>query len=107
MGMAIFHVQYLAEPEREAKEFGSSGGACINCRVRATSVTEAQEIAIAAIRESHWRVLSVEEDCLEVTEDLYSGSEESLECFRQATLNGEYYVYHQWPNEPQDDDVVH
>jgi hypothetical protein len=104
--MAIFYVQYHAEPEPEAEAFRNSGGAYVNCWVKAASEAEARKIAIAAIRESNWKVFSVEDDCREVTEEYYSESEESLEYYRQAAVDGECYVYHQWPNEPQEEDVA-
>ena len=103
--MAIFYIQYHAEPEPETEAFGKFGGAYVNCWVKAASETEAQHVTTVAIRESNWKVLSVEDDCREVTEEYYSGNEEGFEYFRQATLDGECYVYHQWPNEPQDDPV--
>jgi hypothetical protein len=105
--MPIFFVQYHAEPTPESEAFEECGGAYVNCWVTAISEEEARKTATAAIQESKWKILSMEEACREVTEEHYSGDEESLEHYRQAALDGECYVYYQWPNEPQEEDVPH
>lgn len=61
----------------------------------------------AAIKESAWSILSVEEQCREVMERAYAESDEGLDHYRQAVVGGECYVFHQWPIESQEDDDVH
>lgn len=105
--MPIFYIQYKAEPTPESEEFETAGGAFVNCWVKIDSARKAQEQASAAIKESGWTILGVEEQCRELTEDYYSESDEGLEHFRQAVSDGECYVFHQWPLEPQEGDDVH
>ena len=32
---------------------------------------------------------------------------ETLKCFDEAVSNGECYVFHLWPLDPQEDDAIH
>jgi len=103
----IFYIQYRATPNPESEAFGECGGAYANCWIKADSEIQAKTIATKTIEETNWKIVSVEEDCREVTEEYYSENPKGLEYYRQATLDGECYVYHQWPNEPQEQDAVH
>lgn len=105
--MPIFYCQYQAVPTSQSEEFGDSGGAYVNCWVKADSAMQAREIAMQTIEATNWRVASVEEECREVTEEDFSENEAGLKYYRQATLDGECYVYHQWPKEPPEEDIVH
>mgnify|MGYP001565553037 CR=1 FL=1 len=105
--MPIFYVQYQAIPKPESDDFNKCGGAYVNCWVSAGSETQANEIARKSIEEIQWQVVAVDEECREVYEQYYSENTEGLEHYRQAVLDGEYYVYHQWTNEAQDQDALH
>ena len=105
--MPIFYFQYQALPTLQSEAFEDSGGAYVNCWVKADSEMQAREIATKAIEANNWRIVSVEEECREVTEEDFSENEKSLEYYLQATIDGECYVYHQWPNESQEGDIVH
>jgi hypothetical protein len=83
------------------------GGAYINCWVKAQSEEEASKSVSAMIRERGWKIVSIEEECREVTEALYAEHEESREYYDQAAVEGECYVFHQWPVDAHDDDDVH
>jgi hypothetical protein len=103
----VFYVQYEAAPSSGSEHFDTAGGAYVNCWVRASSEREAREQTSAAIKESGWIVLAVEDQCREVTERAYAESDEGLDHYRQAVMDGECYVFHQWPVEPQEGDDVH
>ena len=79
----------------------------MNCWVKATSKRKACEEASAAIKESGWTILAVEEQCREVDDGAYAGDAEGLDYYRQAVVDGECYVYHMWPVEAQEGDDVH
>jgi hypothetical protein len=105
--MPIFYIQYEAIPAPGSEDFETVGGAYVNCWVKVNSEREAREQTSTAITESGWRILAVEEQCREVTEGSYSETDEGLEHFRQAVVDGECYLFHQWPIEPQEGDDVH
>jgi hypothetical protein len=105
--MPIFYIQYQAVPTPGSEEFETAGGAFVNCWVKVDSAHEAQDQASAALKEGGWTILAVEEECREVTELYYSENDEGLEHFRQAVVDGECYVFYQWPLEPQEGDDVH
>ena len=69
--------------------------------------TGSERVTSDAIGEAGWRVLSVEEECCEVSEDWYSEDEEGREYYQQAISEGNCYVFYQWPVEPQEGDDVH
>jgi hypothetical protein len=63
-------------------------------------------LAESAINENHWKILNLEES-FPVTEEHYEENDESLEFYQQAVIDGEVYVYHSWPNEPQEEEQIH
>jgi hypothetical protein len=105
--MPVFYVQYETAPLPGSEHFENTGGAYVNCWVKAGSETQASERASAAVKESGWSILAVEEQCYEVTEEAYAEDDEGLEHYRRAVTEGECYVFHQWPAEPQEGDDVH
>jgi hypothetical protein len=105
--MPIFYVQYEVVPAPGSEHFETAGGAYVNCWVNVNSEREAQEQTSAVIRESGWTIRAVEEQCREVNELWYSENDEGLEHYRQAGVDGECYVFHQWPVEPQEGDDLH
>jgi hypothetical protein len=105
--MPIFYVQYEAVPAPGSGDFETAGGAYVNCWVEAGSEREAQKLTYTALSESGWTIQAVEETCREVTELSYSENDQGLEHYRQAASDGECYVFHQWPVEPQEEDDVH
>jgi hypothetical protein len=105
--MTIFYTIYEAIPLPESEDFEVCGGAYINCWVKAQSEEEASKSASAVIHERGWKVVSIQEECREVTEALYAEDEEGRGYYDQAVVDGECYVFHQWPVDAQDDDDVH
>jgi hypothetical protein len=105
--MTIYYVMYEAMPNADSEDFANCGGAYVNCWVRADSEGEAERMASAAIREREWSITSVEDQCREVTDQSYTKDDEEWEYYREAVAEGECYVYHEWPVEPQEQDQVH
>lgn len=105
--MPIFYIQYEAVPAPGSEDFETTGGAFVNCWVQVESIQEAQKLTAAAVMGRGWTIRAVEEECREVTELYYSENDEGVEHYRQAVADGECYVFHQWPAEPQEDDDVH
>lgn len=95
--MPIFFVQYEARPTPHADDFGTAGGAYVNCWVQSESGETANAKALAAIAAAGWSVVSVEEACEEVAKSWYEEDEENRQYFEQAKVDGEVYVFHQWP----------
>ena len=102
--MTIFYIQYESIPTEESKDYKDIGGTVINCWVKATSVEAAKAMAESAINQNHWKALNLEES-FSVNEEYYEEDDESLEFYQQAVIDGEVYVYHSWPNEPQEEQV--
>ena len=105
--MPVFYVQYEAAPSPGSEHFENAGGAYVSCWVKAGSETQASRQASAVIKESGWNILAVEKRCYEVTEEAYAEDDEGLEHYLHAVTDGECYVFHQWPVEPQEGDDVH
>ena len=105
--MPIFCVQYEVAPAPGSANFDVAGGAYVSCWVKADSAGEALDRSSAAIKESGWTILTVEDQCREIAESEFSGDDDDLEHYRQAVSDGECYVVHQWPAEPQEGDDLH
>ncbi len=104
--MKIYYLQYQSEPSPESKDSDRIGGAFINCWIKAGSLDAAKDLAQNSIRNNNWIILSLEESYV-VDSDYYRENKESLEYYEQAITDGEVYVYHSWPNQPQEDGIVH
>ena len=105
--MTIFYTQYEAVPLPESNEFGECGGAYVSCWLKARSKQEASDLASALLKDRGWKAVSVQEECREVTAAVYTEDEEGRGYYEQAATDGECYVFHQWPVDPQEDDDVH
>lgn len=117
--MPIFFLQFEAHPMPESEAFEESGGAFVNCWLRADSGKDAERRASVAVRENGWHIISVEEECREVDASDYADDEDddeedqdensdNREYYEQALTDGECYVFHQWPHEALgDSDGVH
>lgn len=106
--MTIYYVQYHIRPLPQSEDYASAGGAYANCFVQAESAQHAAQRAQAYIDEIQWEVVELEDGPAEVTRDEFTDAEpEWLEAFDGAVADGEHYALYIWPNEAQDDDVVH
>jgi uncharacterized protein with PIN domain len=100
-------MQYEAAPEIGSTDFETTGGAFVNCWIKADSESEAQQVAGALISEIGWSIVAVKDECREVTERSYVDNEIGREHYTQALNDGQCYVFDQWPAEPQEGDDVH
>ena len=103
--MDIYFLQYECIPSQESQAYESTGGAFVNCWIKTNSLDKAKNIAEKAIKENKWLVLGVEESYKTVKEKIKD--EEALEAYKQAEQDEEVYIYHSWPNEPQEEDSIH
>ena len=103
----IFFFAYEARPLPQSEDFGQCGGAYINCWVKAESEIDAIQMAVKDIKENKWEIVAVEKESRVITDESYVEDPSGLEYYQSATLDGECYVYHRWPNELQDEDVAH
>ncbi len=104
--MPIIYIQYESVPLDSSSDYQETGGAIINCWVKALSIEDAKNKAVIAIEDNKWKIVQLEE-VFEVNENTYENNDESLDFYHQAELDGECYVYHKWPNELQEEDRVH
>jgi hypothetical protein len=102
----MYFMMYEVLPLPENQEYQTVGGAYANCFVRAEGPKQAMNLATENFKDNHWRILSLEEGPGIKSRELYLEKPEILERYDAAVENGECYVFHQWPNEPQDEDVV-
>jgi hypothetical protein len=103
----VFFVQYEVRPLPDNEDFSTAGGAYVNCYVVAVSPEAALKRARSNLAENSWDVVGVEEGPVLTSRERYLDDAETLEAFDEAVSNGECYVYHLWPIEPQDDDPIH
>lgn len=103
----MYFIQYELQPKPESEHFSTVGGAIANCFLATESAAKAQELALLNFAENGWQVVSVEDGPMNVERDRYLEDPEWLEWYDQAAVDGECYVFHQWPSGPQDDDEVH
>jgi hypothetical protein len=104
--MGMFFLQYRCIPSEASENYGELGGAYINCWVKAISIKDARTIAELEIQENEWIVQELEESS-PIRPESYENDDESLKYYQQAEIDGEVYVFHSWPNEPQEEDQLH
>ena len=104
--MELYFLQYESVPSPSSENYKDTGGAFINCWIKAKSIEDAKKQAEISIKESEWIILKLEES-YPVNREFYENGDESLEYFQQAEIDGQVYVYHSWPNEPQEEKNIH
>jgi hypothetical protein len=104
--MTIFYLMLKATPTANHEDFDDIGGAFINYWIKAEDEESAKSNAIKNLKDICWNVIRIE-DCFQVSEEFYKDNPESLEDYKQAIIYGEYFVTNEWPNEPQEDDLIH
>jgi hypothetical protein len=104
--MEIFFLQYESVPSSKSEDFNDIGGAYINCWIKANSLAGAKKLAESNIKDNEWVIIKLEES-YPVNMDFYENNDEFLQYFLQAEIDDEVYVYHSWPNEPQDGENIH
>jgi hypothetical protein len=105
--MGIFYIQFEVVPLPRSPDYEKSGGAYVNCWLKAETDTNATTLASAAIHEAGWNIVAVEEERQEVNEAHYLDNKEGREHFEQARIGGECYVFHPWPIDDHEGQDVH
>jgi hypothetical protein len=103
---SLFVITYRARPRPDSAEYAESGGAYVNAFIDAFSEADAHTAAQASIADAGWIVEELDEVSFVDRTD-YADDDPDLEYFEQALIDGEVLVFHTWPNEPQDEDIVH
>ena len=98
--MEMFYLQYEAIPSPRPSSQHDLGGAYISCWIKAKTLDQAKAIAENDINNNGWLVKAIEEAHPISIQD-YDERSDSAEYLKQGKLDGEAYVYHAWPNEPQ------
>lgn len=96
--MPISFITYHSIPSSSNPEHKIIKGAYINGWIDADSISEAQKIAFAKIKELDWQVISIEES-KEVSREFYRYNPEGLEKFEQASIDKEVYTIHTYISE--------
>ncbi len=104
--MEIYYLLLEASPTLDHEEYNEIGGAFINCWAKASNPEHAKNIVVETLSKYYWNVSKIDENFM-VNEEFYKDNPESLECFKQACREGEYYIFNEWPNEPQEDETIH
>lgn len=104
---SLFFIQYEVRPAPHSEAFATVGGAFANCFVTATDNDDALDTAQRHLRDNDWEVLSIEEGPFRALREYYEEDADWLGYFELALSEGECFVFHQWPPEPQQDDVLH
>jgi hypothetical protein len=98
-----------ASPEPGSDEFGTTGGAYVNCYVDVDDLRSAELRAIALIQESGWqpqRFDTWQLTCAECADDTSpeNGDSSPRDLVAQAQLDGGVCVFHCWPIDAPDAD---
>ena len=101
----VFCAIYVGRPTPEAPDAAEVGGASIVCWVRASTKSEAADLARRAIEERRWVIVAVDEPWVEASEAAVPA--ESRQYLDQARIDGECYIFHTWNNNPQDGAPAH
>ena len=88
--MEIFYLQVHAHPEEWHPDFGSIRGAYVNCWIKASTEADARQIAYSQIRHEKWNI----DEVVVPAAVAVKPSNEVLERWLQANMDGECYVFH-------------
>lgn len=106
----VFLLTIEAKPDSGAADFGTVGGAFVNCWIDADSLQTAERRAIALIREQNWYAVKLDTWQM-VTRETYMGREppdegpNPADLVEQAFIDGEVCVFYKYPvNAPDAND---
>ena len=107
MPSEVFIIRFEASPEPDSDDFGTDGGAIVNCFVDADDLRTAEIRAISLIWEHGWQPCRFETWLLICAECADSatpehGGDSQRELVEQARLDGEVCVFHTWPIDAPD-----
>jgi hypothetical protein len=92
----IWFLTYQATPELGSEDFGTCGGAFVNCYIAAESQTAAESIAVPELTGFGWAITELTEAKL-MEPAQFAYSERTVEFIEQAKLDGSVYCFHRWP----------
>ena len=103
-------VRLLATPEPGSDEFGTPGGAYVNCYVDADDLRTAEIRAIGLIQLHGWQPVRFETwqlTCVDCASDTSSeeGAPSTRQLVEQAKIDGECCVFYTWPIDAPDSEV--
>ncbi len=93
----IWLLIYDVTPEPGSDDFGTCGGAFVNCWIKAASQSAAEATAVAELAGFGWAI-SEKTDAQLVDTDRFEYSDQSVEFIEQAKLDGSVYCFHKWPS---------
>jgi hypothetical protein len=106
----VFFLIIEARPELDSDDYGTAGGAFVNCWVNVDNLQSAERRAVALIRDNGWRPYRFEEWKL-VTRETYAdlgppgdGEPDLSEIIDQAFIDGEVVIFNIWPVDAPDTD---
>jgi hypothetical protein len=102
----LFLVTLVARPREHTHAFREFSGAYVNAWIDAPSKDQALDRAQREVSDSGWTVETVESVAAVQRTD-YQEGDPALEYFDQALTDREVVVFHTWPVNPQEDDLVH
>jgi hypothetical protein len=102
----LYYIQYEVQPLPDNDQFSTAGGAYVNCYLMSASSERATSLAHANFTENSWEIVSVEDGPRMISSEHFVDAE-TRECVDKAASEGECYVYHLWPIDPQEDDLIH
>ena len=105
----VFMVRMLASPEPGCDEFGTFGGAYVNCYVDADDLRTAEIRAISLIQLRGWQPQRFETwqlTCIDCADDVPANESapSTRELVEQARVDGECCVFYTWPIDASDTD---
>ena len=104
--MKVRFFSFEALPSKDSVDYQKYGGGQIVCWIKELDESKARVIAEKSILENNWIILALEDSRI-VDESSYEEQPETLEFYKQCLIDGEVYEIHTWPNEIQDNDIVH
>lgn len=100
----VFYLRMEACPNQDSEEFGTVGGAYVNCYVDADDLRSAEIRAIELLHEENWQPLGVDDWSLTSLDQAASvnppedpDATPPRELVRQALEDGEACEFHCWP----------
>lgn len=105
----VFFVSMEASPEPGSDDFGSAGGAFVNCYVDADDLRTAELRSISLIEQHGWQPQRLETwelasaQCAN-SEPSEDGGPTARELVEQALIEGECCVFYTWPIDAPDAD---
>ena len=104
--VSMYLVHFEARPTAGSAEFGQAGGAMVDVYVRADSLVEATQKAIAYVNSRLW-VVTDELAALKMTPERIAAMDKiGRSTYRRAQEEGLFSFFTAWPPKDREDDIV-